>query len=525
MTKWFLLVSCFISVAASSQDIDVLHYQYSIEVNDNNDTVFGEAAIRFVQLSNTRTVTFDLAAVNKAGKGMKVLSVNSGLKRSTANFFTHVGERLTIELPNARKGDTVNLLIVYKGLPDDGLIISRNKYGDRTFFADNWPNRAHHWIPCNDQPSDKATFGFTVTAPAEYSVISNGVKINERSLPGDKKRTEWAEGVSLPSKVMVIGVAKFAVKTFADTPSGIPVSAWVYQQDSTNGVHDYAPAPGIVKFFSDYIAPFPYEKLANVQSKTIFGGMENASAIFYFEGSVTGKGGVEDLLAHEIAHQWFGDMASEKSFTHLWLSEGFATYLTDIYWQHKNGEKDFTERLLKEREEVIQFTRSNDHPVVDSLSPYMDLLNANSYQKGGWVLHMLRNELGDSTFHRIIQTHYQRYRGGNADTRDFEAVAEKVSGRDLKWFFDQWLYRPGIPKLEVTWRPGAKTVKVRQTQKEVFRFPLEISFVSQDGKKLLQRLSVTNADEEFKISGNPTNKEVVLDPNTVLLFSGSLVKE
>jgi aminopeptidase N len=525
MTKWFLLVSCFISVAASSQDIDVLHYQYSIEVNDKNDTVIGEAAIRFVQLSNTRTVTFDLAAVNKAGKGMKVLSVNSGLERRTANYFTHVGERLTIELPKARNGDTVNLLIVYKGLPDDGLIISRNKYGDRTFFADNWPNRAHHWIPCNDQPSDKANFGFTVTAPAEYSVISNGIKINERSLPGDKKRTEWAEGVSLPSKVMVIGVAKFAVKTFADSPSGIPVSAWVYRQDSTKGVYDYAPAPGIVKFFSDYIAPFPYEKLANVQSKTIFGGMENASAIFYFEGSVTGKGGVEDLLAHEIAHQWFGDMASEKSFTHLWLSEGFATYLTDIYWQHKYGEKDFTERLKKEREEVIQFARSNDHPVVDSLSPYMDLLNANSYQKGGWVLHMLRNELGDSTFHKIIQTHYQRYRGGNADTRDFEAVAEKVSGRDLKWFFDQWLYRPGIPKLEVTWRPGAKTVRVRQAQKEVLRFPLEISFVSQDGKKLLQRLSVTKADEEFKISGNPTNKDVVLDPNTVLLFSGSVVKE
>jgi aminopeptidase N len=523
--RWYLLVSCFISLVASSQDIDVLHYQYSIEVNDKSDTVVGEAAIRFVQLSNTKTATFDLAAVNKDGKGMKVLSVSSGLEGKTANYFTQGGERLTIELANARKGDTVNLTIIYKGVPDDGLIISRNKYGDRTFFADNWPNRAHHWIPCNDQPSDKATFGFTVTAPAEYSVISNGVKTNETSLPGDKKRTEWGEGVSLPTKVMVIGVAKFAVKTFTDSPLGIPVSAWVYRQDSTKGVHDYAPAPGIVKFFSSYVGPFPYEKLANVQSKTIFGGMENASAIFYFEGSVTGKDRVEDLLAHEIAHQWFGDMVSEKSFAHLWLSEGFATYLTDIYWQHKYGEKGFNDRMQREREELIQFARSNNHPVVDSVSPYMDLLNANSYQKGGWVLHMLRKELGDSAFHKVIQRYYQQYKGGNADTRDFEAVAEKVSGRDLKWFFDQWLYRPGVPKLTLEWKADGNKIKahLKQITNQVYQFPLEVGIVSATGKMILQKLEVKSKEEELKIEAPFAPAKIIIDPGTNLLFEGTVV--
>jgi aminopeptidase N len=136
---------------------------------------------------------------------------------------------------------------------------------------------------------------------------------------------------------MVIGAAKFAVKLYDDSPKNIPISAWVYPQDSVTGFRNYSPAPAIVKFFSDYIGPYPYNKLANVQSTTIFGGMENASAIFYDEESAEENKPIESLLAHEIAHQWFGDMASEKSFSHLWLSEGFATYLSDMYLESKYG--------------------------------------------------------------------------------------------------------------------------------------------------------------------------------------------
>ena len=124
-----------------------------------------------------------------------------------------------------KKGDTVAFTISYKGIPSDGLIISKNKYGDRTFFGDNWPDRAHNWIPCEDEPGDKATFEFTVIAPAYYRVISNG-KLEEDKIIGDnKKLTHWVEDVSLSTKVMVIGVAKFAVKQYEDSPSNIPVSA------------------------------------------------------------------------------------------------------------------------------------------------------------------------------------------------------------------------------------------------------------------------------------------------------------
>jgi aminopeptidase N len=518
MRKWFFFFSCFVNLVGFSQDIDVQHYKFSIDLNDKEDFINAGAEIDIKFLKPTHSFSLDLAqqmmteVVSDIAWESKMNDDNVSVKRD--------GEKLIITLRDtAKKGEVRKFRIAYTGTPKDGLIISRNNYGDKTFFSDNWPNRSHNWIPCNDTPDDKASFEFIVTAPSQYKVVSNGVKIEEKNLGDGTTTTHWKEEIPLPTKVMVIGVAKFAVKTFDDSPPNIPVSAWVYQQDSAKGFHDYAPAPEILKFFSSYIAPYPYEKLANVQSKTIFGGMENASAIFYFENSVTGKGGVEDLLAHEIAHQWFGDMASEKSFTHLWLSEGFATYFTDIYWQHKYGDDAFKKRLQKERDEIIEFVKTNDHPVVDSLSPYMDLLNANSYQKGGWVLHMLRNEVGDSVFHKIIQTYYQQYKGSNADTRDFEAVAEKVSVKNLKWFFDQWLYRPGIPQLLIEKKIDNDEVKLRITQQGVkFEFPLEVSFVRADGSVLNQTIPVNDQMIEFKIKV-PDVKSVIIDPDTKLLYS------
>jgi aminopeptidase N len=517
MKKWFLFFGCILSLVGFSQDINVLNYSFIIEISDQNDTLHGEAFITVINKSGKGEIELDFGGVDN-GKGMSVLQIHSIDPLVKKLSFKQEAQKLIIQLPNNSENKRV-LDIVYAGVPSDGLIISKNKYGDRTFFSDNWPDRAHYWIPCNDRPDDKASFEFIVTAPSQYKVVSNGVKIEEKNLGDGKTLTHWKEDTPLPTKVMVIGVAKFAVKTFQDSPSNIPVSAWVYQQDSAKGFHDYAPAPEILKFFSSYIAPYPYKKLANVQSKTIFGGMENASAIFYFEGSVTGHGGIEDLLAHEIAHQWFGDMATEKSFAHLWLSEGFATYFTDIYWQHKYGDEAFKKRLQKERNEIIDFVKTNGYPVVDSLSPYMDLLNANSYQKGGWVLHMLRNEVGDSVFHKIVQTYYQQYKGSNADTRDFEAVAEKVSGKNLKWFFDQWLYRPGIPQLLIEQKIDNDDVKLRITQEGVkFEFPLEVSFVRADGSILKQTIPVNDQMIEFKIKV-PDVKSVIIDPDTNLLYS------
>src|SRR6266700_2106852 len=179
---------------------------------------------------------------------------------------------------------------------------------------------------------------------------------------------------------MVIGAAGFAVQ-YSGTINGTPVYSWVYPENKEKGFYDYAQAVDILPFYIKHVGPYAYEKLANVQSKTIFGGMENAGAIFYSENTVTGTRVSESLLAHEIAHQWFGDMATETDWSHLWLSEGFATYMTILYFEKKY-----------------------EKPVVDSsVTNYMELLNANSYQKGGWILHMLRMEAGDSAFWKGIR--------------------------------------------------------------------------------------------------------------------------
>ena len=512
----FLFVLLFHSVLAQ-QNIDVLHYRYSIRLSDASDTIEGAAFMMVVQKSTGPAIQLDLVSLNKEGKGMKVIA--AGTEEDNFLKYNHANNKLQIHVPGLKKGDTATVYVRYRGVPANGLIISKNRHGDRTFFADNWPDRAHHWIPCNDRPDDKASFEFFVTAPDHYSIISNGIRVGEKQEKAGMKQTYWKESIPQPTKVMVIGAARFAIKIFADSPENIPVSAWIFPQDSAKGFYDYALAPGILKFFMEYIGDYPYKKLANVQSKTMFGGMENASAIFYSEGSVTGERDSEDLLAHEIAHQWFGNMATEKSFDHLWLSEGFATYLTNIYLENKYGVDSMNQRLEDDREEILEFATKHKHPVVDSICSNMELLNANSYQKGGWVLHMLRNEVGDIKFREIIRTYYERFKGKNAGTRDFEQVAERVSDKELTWFFDQWLYRAGIPELKMESRiqDGHWYIYITQ-QDEPYRFFLDFEIVDEDGGLIRERFEVKEKESVFKVPVKGNRIMFSIDPQVKLLY-------
>jgi aminopeptidase N len=513
---------CFIfslicSISYCQLPVDILHYRFKIDLNDSTDIIYGETAIDLKLNKPSDHLYLDLVNKNAKGKGMVVSEVRGEAVQS----FAQINNILDIKLKPIKSSITFSLEIFYSGIPADGLIISKNKYGDRTFFSDNWPNRAHNWIPCVDRPDDKASFEFIVTAPSVYKVISNGALMEERQLENGETRTHWKEDVSLPTKVMVIGAARFAVKKFDDSPPAIPVSAWVYPQDSVHGFYDYGVAPSIVKFLSGYIAPFPYNKLANVQSKTIFGGMENASAIFYAEASVTGDRKWEDVIAHEIVHQWFGDMASEKTFADLWLSEGFATYLTNIYIENKYGVEKMRERLKKDRADVIAFITKSNHPVVDTTTDLMYLLNANSYQKGGWILHMLRQETGDSLFKICIQQYYNAYKGGNANTRDFEAVVEEVTGKNLKWFFDQWLYRPGMPQLKIQneWKENFLEVDIKQLNPVLYtHLPLEVRTQMENGKTLLQKIVINDREQKVKLKLPSKPITILFDPEVSLLF-------
>lgn len=502
---------------ALSQNIDVLHYTFRIELNDNNDTIKGQAEIKLRFLAPVSEIALDFTGVQPDGKGMKTGKVEGPGVRGHLTQ----GEKIRITLsPANRNGDTTTYIINYSGIPSDGLIISKNKYGKRTFFSDNWPNRAHHWLPCVDHPDDKAGIEFIVIAPQHYQVVSNGIQVEETNLPGNKKLTHWKEEVPLPPKIMVIGVAEFAMQYVGDA-AGIPVYSWVYPENRTEGFYDYGQALEILPFFVDYIGPYGYKKLANIQSKTRFGGMENASAIFYSESSVTGKRTIEGLLAHEIAHQWFGNMASEKNFSHVWLSEGFATYFTNLFMENKYGKEKMDELLKEQRKQVISFSKRNTNAVIDTSSDYMELLNANSYQKGAWILHMLRNDVGDDNFRKLIRSYYDRFAGKNADSEDFKKVAEEVSGKNLDSFFRQWLYVPGQPQLQLTWNYNNKnkelTLNLLQKQKEVFSFPLEISFELPSGDKKNERIFINTGTKKITIPMKGKPVAVNPDPRTRLL--------
>jgi aminopeptidase N len=523
-----LFVFCLLSLNLLSYGqsaVDVLHYKYQIVLSDKSDKILGEATITVRFLQPVDTFTLDL-------KSMTVVGVedNSGIvaaedSNSYARIIHSNGKLKIIPERKIKSGDIRTYRFIYTGVPVDGLIISKNQFGKRTFFADNWPNRASYWIPCVDDPADKASVEFIVTAPAHYKIVSNGILVEEKKLPDDKQLSHWKEDVPLPTKIMVIAAADFAVKTEAIV-QGIPVSTWVFEQNQRDGFRDYAPAAEILAFMMDYIGPYPYKKLANVQSKTIFGGMENAGAIFYAENTVNGKQDQHTLMAHEIAHQWFGDMVTEKKFAHLWLSEGFATYLAVYFNEKKFGPDRAKEMLIEDRFQAIAFSKMSQQPVIDTVSSLMELLNANSYQKGGWVLHMLRREIGDSAFRKSIQNYYSTYAGKNADTRDLQHVVEKTTGRDLSVFFDQWLYTPGIPKLDIQWKYNEADKKldvtVKQLQTNVFQFPLEL--LVDPSSKTIQKVNVTQATQTFSIPLKNKPSLVKADPEINLLFEGS-VKE
>jgi aminopeptidase N len=465
--------------------------------------------------------------INEDGKGMVVDSIAGPGIRGFVKDRDSV--RIMLSPNGPALNDTVTYNIKYHGVPANGLIISKNKFGHRTFFADNWPNRARYWIPCVDDPADKASVEFIVTAPSHYQVISNGIQIEETNLPENKKLTHWKEDVSLPTKVMVIGVADFAVSRVGDV-NCVPVYSWVFPENKKEGFNDYAVAKDILSFFMNYIGPYPYKKLANVQSKTMFGGMENAGAIFYAENSVTGLRQDESLMAHEIVHQWFGDMATEKKFSHLWLSEGFATYLAHIYDEEKNGEERFTDAMKAERDEVNDFVKNYHKPVVDSASSFMELLNTNSYQKGSWVLHMLRRQLGDSVFKKGIRNYYATFAGRNADTRDLQKIFEQVSGKNLERFFNQWLYTPENLQLDISWKYNKTDKNISVTVKQLqpsgnFQFPLEFMVQETMGsvpKKITKTISKNEEIFLIPVLSKPVRFDA--DPMVSLLFAGT-VKE
>jgi len=229
------------------------------------------------------------------------------------------------------------------------------------------------------------------------------------------------------------------------------------------------------------------------------------------------------LFAHEVAHQWFGDCVTEQNWHHVWLSEGFATYLTHVYNQHYYGEQAFRQGLYNDRERVIRFFQHYPAPIIDTLqTDYSRLLNANSYQKASWFLHMLRYKLGDDVFFSGLRKYYTDYCNSTALTSDFRKDMEEVSGEDLKSFFDQWLRQAGHPVLKWSWKQDLNSeiiITIEQKQADTFfTFPLEVAVFYKDGSHETFRINIDQKTASFTLPIQQKVQKIELDPDVNLLF-------
>lgn len=466
------------------------------------------------------------------------MAVDSVLVGDRAARFERPQGRLMVTLPRpASKDERLEIIVNYRGRPADGLILTKDKAGRPSATGDNWPDRVHHWIPCLDHPSAKATVRFKVTAPGRVVVVANG-QLRDKKENADKTITwVYSESKPIPAYCMIIAAGEFALLQPPER-TRTPLLYYVPQPDRDYAIKGFSSAPPALDFFIERVAPYPYEKLALIVAATRFGGMENSSAIVFpgslfnarTEQAMSKRFGIRrslmEVTAHEIAHQWFGDSVTETTWADLWLSEGFATYFAGLFIEQAEGQEEFRDYMRRQAETYLVFEREHRIPLHDTQTPELfSLLNGNNYQKGAWVLHMLRGLLGDTVFMRGIRAYYDAHKEGNATTEDLRAAMEKASGLDLREFFTRWVYKSGHPRYEATWawsesgrEGGTLSLRLNQMQRdEAFLTPLTVEFVL-PGNKTKRELIRPTAKEfaaSFTLPSRPT--EVRIDPDEVVL--------
>lgn len=538
--RFFTLALVLISLTVSASDnypknpdIDVQHYKFDITLSDETDEIKSIATIDvLLKKKDITKIRLDLTSA-VSGKGMTVASVTQAGK---AVSYTHSKNELWITLlkPSV-SGEHIQLTITYSGIPATGLHIKPNRHNERTFFSDNWPDLTRNWLPVVDHVAEKSTCEFMVTAPVRYQVVSNGLLLEETNLSPTQKRTHWKQSVPISPWLYVLGVAEFAVQ-YVDWFDGKSIQTWVFHQDRDAGFSDFAkPTKEVLEFYTRYVGPFAYEKLANIQASSVSGGMEAASAILYNEKSVVGDGNFrwKKVVVHEIAHQWFGCAVTESDWDDVWLSEGFATYFTALFIEHAWGRDEFVKEMQDCRRIAFNFYKDNPTYTIvhNNLSDMSKVTSSHTYQKGAWVLHMLRNLIGDVKFQQGVQNYYRKYMNATASTKDFQTEMEKVSGLDLTAFFKQWLNQGGKLTLNGTWKYNAqaKTIEFElvQTQKDgsTFKVPVEIG-IYKKGQLVpdVRKVELTGASGQFRVEYDGEPERIVIDPKTVLLAEWNFEK-
>lgn len=453
------------------------------------------------------------------------------------------GDRLNVYLARpARRGERLRLSVSYHGRPADGLILTNDKDARPSATGDNWPNRVHHWIPSLDHPSAKASVTFNVTAPARTLVVANGRLESRRTNANATQTWTYSEAAPVPPYCMVVAVGEFVhLKPGVLLPTKLtaPVSYYVPPSDQKFALDGFGAAIPTLTYFSQTIAPFPYAKLAHIIGATRFGGMENSGAIIYsrtlfdprenapVSSRFRVRRGLVELIAHETAHQWFGDAVTPATWADLWLSEGFATYYAGLFVEHAEGQTAFREYMKRKSEEYFKYEATRRAPIHDRETEDLnELLNPNNYQKGAWVLHMLRAELGDAAFFRGVRAYYRAHLNRTATTEDLRAALERASGKNLREFFARWVYASGHPRYEAAWSwdthgrnaGGALTITLKQIQEDGAIFPNAVPVEVVTGTDTRSfKLTPTGRETSLRLPWSSRPKEVRFDPQGTIL--------
>src|SRR5437764_9467427 len=342
-----------------------LHYDVDLTFND-----------QLTQITARTDISVEVLAqgLTKVDLDFGDLPIDSVLVSGTAAKFERTSETLNVMLASAAKrGDRLKVTVNYHGHPKDGLIFAKDADGKLAATGDNWPNRVHYWIPTLDHPSAKATVTFTVSAPQRYQVVANGKFI---TLTGNAATSHWKfeEAKPIPPYCMVVAVNEGAIINSPDHAT-TNLLYNVPQRDREYTPKGFSPAAPALAFFSQTIAPYPYEKLALIIGATQFGGMENSSAIVFPSGLFNGRTNdrmsarfgiptrIEEVVAHEIAHQWFGDSVTESTWADLWLSEGFATYFAGLFIDKYEGADPFREYMRNHASRYFAYEQQRNAPI------------------------------------------------------------------------------------------------------------------------------------------------------------------
>ncbi|HYE73270.1 MAG TPA: M1 family aminopeptidase, partial [Blastocatellia bacterium] len=419
-------------------------------------------------------------------------------------------EKLRIALDRAyNANETLSVNVAYSAVPKRGLVFITPNADDPTrpyqIWAGGEAENNHYWFPCYDYPNDFATTETNITVEDKYAAISNGKLMGIDRDQSKKTATyRWKMEQPFVSYLITVTIGEFVEVRHADSP--VPISSWVPKNKVEEAKISFAKLPEMVRFFAEKTGvPYPYAKYSQVLVRDFPGALENVTATTMYDNAIHDKRALldvssDEIVAHELSHQWFGDLVTCRDWSELWLNESFATYSAHLFAEHDEGRDEMLYGILQDQRQYLNTWNSgNRRPVVTFQYDDPDsLFDVYAYPRGGTVLHMLRTYLGDEAWWKAINHYLTIYRHRNVETAQLKVAIEEATGQNLGWFFDQWVLKMGHPELEVNYSydEAAKSLKlkVKQTQPasdtsgfplvDTFRLPVDIGITTAKGERV-----------------------------------------